>query len=99
MVEVPWEIPAQTVEEARELAELALEAAEYDSESLEDQEWDEEDIYDEQEEDREEMEIHEERSREIESTHIELETPVINLRSSLFSSTPVASIELIDDTE
>jgi hypothetical protein len=99
MVEVPWEIPAQTIEEARELAELVLEAAEYDSESLEDQEWDEEDIYDEQEEDREEMEIHEERTREIESTHIELETPVINLRSSLFSSTPVASIELIDDTE
>lgn len=31
VVEVPWEIPAQTIAEARELAELAAEAAQFDS--------------------------------------------------------------------
>lgn len=39
--EVPWEISRQTIEEARELAELALEAAQFDPPTIDDEDWDE----------------------------------------------------------
>lgn len=37
--EVPWEISRQTIEEARELAELALEAAQFDPPTIDDEDW------------------------------------------------------------
>lgn len=52
--EVPWEISAQTIEEARELAELALEAAQFDSPTVDEEGWDDE--WDEAEDSVEELE-------------------------------------------
>ena len=75
VTEVPWEIPAQTVAEARELAELAAEAAQFDS-SLqsstieEDEDWENE----EQDEDEEEMQRHEEAAHTVSETEISVTT-------------------------
>ena len=52
--EVPWEISRQTIEEARELAELALEAAQFDSPTIDEEGWDDE--WDEAEDSVEELE-------------------------------------------
>jgi hypothetical protein len=61
-VEVPWEIPAQTIADARELAELEAEAAQFNipSESSISEDYGEEFYWgDEQAEDEEEMQRHE----------------------------------------
>jgi len=60
VAEVPWEIPAQTIADARELAELAAEAAQFDHPldppSVYEEDWEN----DEQAEDEEEIQRHEE---------------------------------------